>query len=40
MFLARKPPPQRDLHHLATSRMKRIVDPNFKRRTPGIVTLS
>jgi hypothetical protein len=29
-----------DLHHLPGPRMERIADQNFKRRTPGIVTLS
>ena len=40
VILACEPPPERDQHHLAASRMKRIVDPDLERRTPGIVTLS
>jgi len=39
VILAGKPPSEHDRHHLAASGMERIMDPYFKRRTPGIVTL-
>ena len=39
MILASKLPLEHDRHHLAKSRMERIVDPYLERRTPGIVTL-
>jgi hypothetical protein len=40
VILACESPLKHDRHHLAASRMKRIVDPDLERRTPGIVTLS
>jgi hypothetical protein len=39
MVFASKPSTLHSRHKLTASRMKRIMDPYFERRTPGIVTL-